>query len=99
MQKPFKKMINVMLPISFGLKYEGKATWNNFSSRQRDARGSNCYHLLRKGWRLGSEFNKATFPFLQRSLVSAEGLARNVCHVETTEQNVRILFSGAISVF
>lgn len=88
-----------MLAISFGLKCEAKAAWNNFSSRQRDAGGSNCYHLLKKGWRMGSEFNKTTVPFLQRSLVSAEGLARNVCHVETTEQNVRILFSGAISVF
>ena len=47
---------------------------------------------------MGSEFNKTTLPLLQRSLVSAEGLARNVCHVETTEQNVRILLSGATSV-
>ena len=87
-----------MLAISFGLKCEGKETWNNFSLRQRDAKGSNCYHFLKKGWRMGSEFNKTTFPLLQRSLVSAEGLARNVCHVETTEQNVRILLSGATSV-
>ena len=51
-----------MLAISFGLKCEGKAAWNNFSSRQRDAGGSNCYHLLKKGWRMGSEFNKTTVP-------------------------------------
>ena len=55
-----------MLAISFGLKYEEKEAGNNFSWCQREAKGSNCYYVFRKGWTMGFEFNKANLPPLQR---------------------------------
>ena len=81
-----------MLAVYFGLKYEEKKAWNNFSMcRREEPIGSNCCYLFKKDWRDGLWIQQnQPFPFTQRSLESAEGPARNMCHMKPATQKIRI---------